>query len=64
MTEVNGCYSYSLLFFHRVVKRDEPRRNIFACIGHKALWVTVINIKSAKNLKKVGGKYLKFCSII
>ncbi|GFG33019.1 hypothetical protein Cfor_10668, partial [Coptotermes formosanus] len=35
----------------RVLKRDEPRRNVFACIGHKAVWVTVINIKSAENLK-------------
>ncbi|PSN42970.1 Calpain-5 [Blattella germanica] len=35
----------------KVLKRDGPRRNIFACIGYKPVWVTVVNIRSAENLK-------------
>lgn len=52
-----NCSCSHSLFLFRVLKRDEPRRNIFACIGHRAVWVTVINVKSAENLKtSTGGK--------
>ncbi|XP_021940250.1 calpain-5-like isoform X2 [Zootermopsis nevadensis] len=47
----------------RVLNRDEPRRNIFACIGHKSVWVTVINIKSAENLKTKTGGCNPYCII-